>query len=50
MAERLAALLPEPGRLAEMGKRGREYMRDKFSAQDSAAEYLALIKRVIGKW
>ncbi|MCP4229817.1 MAG: glycosyltransferase family 4 protein [bacterium] len=50
MAERLGELLAEPGRIAEMGERGREYIRDKFSAQDSDAEYLRLVKRVIGKW
>jgi glycosyltransferase involved in cell wall biosynthesis len=50
MAERLGGLLAEPGRLADMGERGRKYIRDNYSAEDSAAEYMALIKRVIGKW
>ncbi len=50
LAARLGKLLAEPGKLEEMGEKGREYIRNKFSAADSDAEYLALIKRVIGKW
>ena len=50
LAERIGELLAEPGKIKEMGEKGREYVCNNFDAKNSDVEYLSLIKRVIGKW
>ncbi len=50
LAERIRGLLAEPGKIGEMGVKGKEYVRKNFDKENSEADYLALVKRVIRKW